>query len=71
MARPYNARRRRLPDLGELLGLILLGVIGLWGVWFGIQSLVTLWWPLNLAYGTAGAVVGCISFGVGYALLDR
>ena len=71
MARPYNARRRRLPDAGELIGLIVLAVIGLWGLWFGVQSLSTLWWPLNLAYSAAGAVVACISFGVGWALLDR
>ncbi len=63
--------RRRLPDAGEAIGLVLLAVIGLWGVWFGVQSLITLWWPINLAYFAAGAFVAAISAAVGRALLNR
>jgi hypothetical protein len=54
-----------------LIGIIMLGIIGLWGVWFGVQSVITLWWPLNVAYGLAGAIVAIISTAVGWALLRR
>jgi len=63
--------RHRLPDAGELIGIVLLAVIGLWGVWFGLQALLTLWWPINALYALAGAVVAFISAAVGIALLNR
>jgi len=63
--------RRRVPDVGEVLGIVVLGVIGLWGAWFGVQALVTLWWPINAVYALAGAVVACISAAVARALLTR
>jgi hypothetical protein len=71
--RPVYRRRRRGAafDLGELLSLVLLGVIGVWGIWFGVQSLLTLWWPLNLAYLLAGLIVALIAAAVGRALLTR
>jgi hypothetical protein len=70
VARGYGGRGR-LPDAGELIGIVLLGIIGLWGVWFGVQSLIALWWPLNLAYALAGALVALISSAVAWALLHR
>jgi hypothetical protein len=63
--------RKRLPDVGEAIGLVLLALIGLWGVWFGVQSLITLWWPINVAYLLAGALVAGISAAVGRAMLNR
>jgi hypothetical protein len=60
-----------LPDAGEWLGIIMLAIIGAWGLWFGWQSLIGLWWPLNLAYAVAGALVALISAGVAVALLNR
>jgi hypothetical protein len=63
--------RNRLPDAGELIGIVLLGIIGLWGLWFGLQALLTLWWPINAFYAVAGAVVAFISAVVGRALLNR
>jgi len=65
------ARRGRWPDIGELASIIVLALIGIWGVWFGVQSLMTLWWPLNAAYLAAGLVVAFISAAVGRALLTR
>jgi hypothetical protein len=70
VARGYRGRRQ-LPDAGEAISITLLAVIGLWGVWFGVQSLVTLWWPINVAYFAAGAVVALVSAGVARALLNR
>jgi hypothetical protein len=68
----YRRRRRGAAfDLGEVLSLVLLGVIGIWGAWFGVQSLLTLWWPLNVAYLLAGLVVALISAAVARALLTR
>ena len=71
--RPYggNPNRLRLPDLGELIGIVMLVIIGAWGVWFGWQSANSLWWPLNLAYTLAGAAVALISVGVTVAMLNR
>ena len=71
MVRPYGGSSRRLPDLGELLGIAMLAVIGAWGVWFGWQSMVGLWWPLNVAYAAAGGAVALIAAGVAWALLNR
>jgi hypothetical protein len=65
------ARRRRWPDFGELLSIVVLVVIGVWGVWFGVQSLLTLWWPLNVAYLVAGLVVAVVSAAVARAILTR
>ena len=62
---------QRLPDAGEAIGIVLLVVMGLWGVWFGVQSLITLWWPINLAYFAAGALVALISAAVARAMLIR
>jgi hypothetical protein len=67
----YGGGGRRWPDVGELLGLLLLAIIALWGVWFGWQSVLGLWWPLNAAYAVAGLLVAAISVGVGWALLNR
>jgi hypothetical protein len=68
----YRRRRRGASfDIGEVTSLVLLGVIGLWGLWFGVQSLLTLWWPLNLAYLLAGALVALVSAAVARALLTR
>ena len=49
----------------------LLVVIALWGVWFGVQSFLTLWWPINLAFGLAGVVVAGIAAAVARAMLSR
>ena len=70
MSRGYGGRGG-LPDLGETVSVVLLLIIAVWGVWFGIQSLVTLWWPINLGYLLAGGVVAGISLGVARALLNR
>jgi hypothetical protein len=64
-------RQRGRLDPAEILALLMLGIIGLWGVWFGIQSVVTLWWPLNLGYLLAGVLVAAISALVARALLSR
>ena len=66
-------RRRRGSsfDFGELTSLVLLAVIGIWGIWFGVQSLLTLWWPINIAYLVAGLLVALISAAVARALLTR
>ena len=67
--------RRRRPgaalDAGELVSLILLAIIALWGLWFGVQSMLTLWWPINAAYLLAGLFVAGISAAVARALLIR
>jgi hypothetical protein len=63
--------RFRRPDLGEFVGVALLAVIAVWGVWFGVQSLVTLFWPINVVYLLAGAAVAGISAAVARALLNR
>jgi hypothetical protein len=65
------ARRGWLPDPGELISLLVLAVIGVWGVWFAVQSVMTLWWPLNMAYLAAGLVVAAVSAAVGRAILIR
>jgi hypothetical protein len=68
----YRPRRRGSAlDIGEIVSLVLLAVIALWGIWFGIQSMITLWFPLNLAYLLAGAVVALVSVSVARALLKR
>ncbi len=60
-----------LPDKGELLSLLLLAIIAVWGVWFGVQSVLALWWPLNVLYLLAGLAVAGISAAVGRAILSR
>lgn len=70
MANRYGGGRG-IPDAGELVGILLLAVIGLWGAWFGVQSLVTLWWPINVAYFAAGETVALVSAAVARALLNR
>jgi hypothetical protein len=67
----YRRRRGGSVDLGELTSLVLLAVIALWGVWFGVQSLLTLWWPVNVAYLLAGLAVAGVSAAVARALLTR
>jgi hypothetical protein len=57
--------------VGELIGIVLLAVMALWGVWFGVQSFLTLWWPINLVYMLAGALVAVIATVVAGALLNR
>jgi hypothetical protein len=59
----------RLPDAGELVGFVLLAIIGIWGLWFGVQSLLALWWPLNVGYGLAGVLVAGVSCAVAWAIL--
>ena len=49
----------------------LLAVIAIWGIWFGVQSVLTLWWPINLAYLLAGLMVAIICGVVARALLAR
>ena len=56
---------------GELLSLLVLVVIGIWGVWFGVQSVISLWWPINVLYLLAGLAVASVSFAVGRAILNR
>ena len=63
--------RFRLPDAGELIGILLLAIIAVWGAWFGVQSLITLWWPINVVYLLAGAAVAIVSAAVARALLTR
>jgi hypothetical protein len=63
--------RKRLPDVGELIGIVVLAVIGLWGAWFGVQAWLTLFWPINVIFALAGAVVALISAAVARALLNR
>jgi hypothetical protein len=60
-----------MPDLGELIGVVILAIMGAWGLWFGWQSIVGLWWPLNLAYGMAGLAVAGIAAAVARAVLRR
>ena len=67
MARSYGGRGR-FPSAGQLLSIALLAVIALWGVWFGVQSVIALWWPLNLAYGVAGLSVALLSVSIAWAL---
>ena len=62
--------RRRL-DAGEIVSVALLGVIAIWGVWFGVQSLLTLFWPINVAYLVAGGLVTFVSTAVARALVAR
>jgi hypothetical protein len=63
--------RNRLPDAGEMAGIVVLGVFALWGVWFGVQSFLTLWWPINVGYALAGGAVAVICVAVARALLNR
>jgi hypothetical protein len=65
------ARRGRMPDLGELASVLVLAIIAIWGVWFAVQSLMTLWWPLNVAYLVAGLMVAGVSAAVARAVLSR
>ena len=58
-------------DWGEFISVAVLAIIGLWGAWFGVQSLITLWWPVNVAYLSAGAAVAVISAFVAKAVLNR
>ena len=71
MARGYGGRNRRLPDAGELVGLIVLAIMALWGGWFAWQSWLGLWWPLNILYAAAGVLVAVICVAVARALLNR
>ncbi len=66
-----HARGRRWPDLGEFISVVLLAIIGLWGLWFGLQSLTSLWWPINGAYLAAGLTVAAVSAAVARAILTR
>ena len=63
--------RNRWPDVGELAGIVLLALIAAWGVWFGVQALLALWWPINIMYALAGFGVALISAAVARALLSR
>ena len=65
------AGRGRWPDFGELASLLVLAIISIWGVWFAVQSLLTLWWPLNVAYLVAGLAVAAVSAAVARAVLSR
>jgi hypothetical protein len=65
------AGRGRWPDLGELASVLVLAIIAIWGVWFAVQSLLTLWWPLNAAYLLAGLIVAGVSLAVARAVLSR
>jgi hypothetical protein len=65
------ARRSRRPDVGEVASLVVMAVIGVWGVWFGVQSVLTLWWPLNAVYLLAGLGVAGISAAVARAIVTR
>ncbi len=56
---------------GEIVSLLVLAFIGIWGAWFGVQSLLTLWWPLNALYLLAGLIVAAIAFAVGRAIMSR
>ena len=38
---------------------------------FGVQSLLTLWWPINALYLLAGVIVCAIAAGVARAILIR
>jgi hypothetical protein len=67
----YRRRPGAPLDIGEVAGLVVLAVIAIWGVWFGVQSLLTLWWPLNAAYLVAGLLVAIVSAAVARALLIR
>ena len=49
----------------------MLGIVAVWGLWFGVQSLLTLFWPINVAYLVAGCVVASVSTAVARALLTR
>ena len=62
---------RARAEPAELVSLLVLAVIGVWGAWFGVQSVLSLWWPLNMLYLAAGLVVAAISFAVGRAILSR
>jgi hypothetical protein len=63
--------RNRLPDVGEIVGIVLLAIMALWGLWFGLQSFLALWWPINVLYALAGATVALICAAVARALLNR
>ena len=69
--RKQRARPGRLPDPGELAGLAILGIMAIWGVWFGVQSMAHLWWPLNVAYLAAGLMVAVVCIAVARAVLNR
>jgi hypothetical protein len=51
--------------------LVLLAVIAIWGIWFGVQSVLTLWWPINVAYLLAGILVAIVCAAIARALLTR
>jgi hypothetical protein len=59
------------PDRGEVVSLLVLAMIGIWGAWFGVQSLFALWWPLNVIYLLAGVGVAAIAAAVGRAIMSR
>jgi uncharacterized membrane protein len=68
----YRRRRRGAAvDLGEVTSLVLLAVIAIWGIWFGVQSVLTLWWPINVAYLLAGILVAIVCAAIARALLTR
>jgi hypothetical protein len=71
VAHGYSRRHGSRLDAAELISVFLLAVIGLWGAWFGVQSLLTLWFPVNVVYLLAGCVVAVVSALVGRALLRR
>jgi hypothetical protein len=46
-------------------------MIAIWGGWFGVQSLMTLWWPLNAAYLVAELVLASQPLGTVARMLLR
>jgi Na+/H+-dicarboxylate symporter len=69
--RKQRARPGRLPDPGELASIGILGIMAVWGIWFGVQSITHLWWPLNAAYMAAGLTVAVICIALARAVLNR
>jgi len=67
----FAPRRGGLPDAGEILSLVFLAVIAAWGVWFGVQSMLTLWWPINALYLVAGLAVFAVAASVARAIMLR
>jgi hypothetical protein len=57
--------------MGEAGSILVLAVIGVWGIWFGVQSVLTLWWPLNVVYLAAGLIVAAVSAAFGRAIVSR